>query len=244
MNEGDLFMRRVLALCLVILFFTNTVIAKESDTNELIDIAAMILENNLQIQDWEVTMKEHRDAAHLKEMVQELSNSYSVTKHENENSIIYSVKDTHKKGTITVNYNVIFPKDNRYQSELVITINGSSWGEDVESTYVNLMSLLNGKYFTDNVRIFSCMSTRASAIIENDNIVENFTEKLKLRHKKTQNDKLKSTRNVEYIYGYTSKWGQKITIQDKPVNVQIVSQTLASGDVQYTIGTPILINEY
>ncbi|WP_047983778.1 YwmB family TATA-box binding protein [Ornithinibacillus californiensis] len=237
-------MRRVFALCLIILFFTNTVIAKESDSNELIDIATMILENNLQIQEWEVTMKEHRDATHLQEMVQDLSNSYSVTKHENENSIIYSVKDTHKEGTINVNYNVIFPKDNRYESELVITINGSSWDENIESSYVNLMSVLTGKFFTDNIKIFSCMSTRASAIIKNDNIVENITEKLKISHKETYNDTLKPTKDAEYIYGYSPLWGQKITIQDKPVNVQIVSQTLGSGDVQLTIGTPILINEY
>ncbi|MFS0673149.1 YwmB family TATA-box binding protein [Ornithinibacillus sp. 179-J 7C1 HS] len=237
-------MKRALAICLMILCITNTALAKQLHQNELVDIANFMLQNDLKIDGWEVTMKEYIETNELQEIVKGLSTSHTVTRQENKNSIIYLVKDTHKKGTINVKYNVIFPKDKRYKSELVVVINGNSWTPDVEATYNKLVSSYTGKYFSKNVKIFSCMTTRADAIIEKDDIVDNFTKNFKLHYKKTQYDTLKSTKNVEYIYGYTSLWGQKIAIQDKPVNVQFVTKTLASGDVQFTIGTPILINEY
>ncbi|WP_010099294.1 YwmB family TATA-box binding protein [Ornithinibacillus scapharcae] len=236
-------MKRILSVCLIILFISNTIYAMGNERNELIDIANVFTKSNLQIDSWNVTIKENKDDAELSQVLHDLSSSYLVTKAENENSIIYSVKDTHKKGNIIVNYNVIFPKDETYQAELVVTIQGNTWDSDVQSTYIEIQSEITSKYFTENMKIFSCMTTRASAIIEND-YVDNFTKKLKLQHKNTQNDNLKTVRNLEIIYGYTSLWGQKITIQDEPVNVQLVTQTLGNGDVQYTIGTPILINEY
>jgi hypothetical protein len=126
----------------------------------------------------------------------------------------------------------------------VVSIKGSFWDGNVAEVYTNLQSNLANKYFTKDVKIFSCMSTKTNAIIENDYVIQSFTEKLNLRQINVQKDNLNSTRNEQIVYGYTSEWGQKITIQDKPVNVQIVTRTLASGDVQYMIGTPILINEY
>lgn len=242
-EQGGLTMKRILSVCLMLLLLSNTIYAMESERNELIDIANVFIENNLEIGKWNVTIKENKDDAELNRVLHDLSNGNEVTKDENENSIIYSVKDTHKKGNIIVNYNVIFPKDEAYLAELVVTIHGDNWGSDVHDTYLDIHSDVTSKYFTENVKIFSCMTTMASAIIEND-YADNFTKKLKLRHKNTQNDNLKTARNLEIIYGYTSLWGQKITIQDEPVNVQLVTKTLGNGDVQYTIGTPILINEY
>lgn len=236
-------MKRIISICLIVLFLSNTIYAMENERNELIDIASAVLESGLQVDSWNVTLKEYKNDAELNRVLQELSSSHSVSKDENENSIIYSVTDTHKKGTISVNYNVIFPKDEAYLSELVVTIQGNIWGKDVQSTYLKIQSDITSKYFTENMKRFSCMTTMPSAIIIKD-YVDNFTKKLKLQHKTTQNDNIKTMRSSEIIYGYTSLWGQKITIQDEPVNVQIVTQTLGNGDVQYVIGTPILINEY
>lgn len=239
-------MKRILAMSIMILFISNTVFAMELEQEqyEIIDIANIILENDLGIESWEVTLKENMDASQLEGILEELSNSHTVTKEENENSIIYLVRDAHKAGNINVIYSVIFPKEKQYQAELVVSIKGSLWDENVSSNYRNLQSNLTNKYFTKDVKIFSCMSTRTSAIIENDYVIQSFTEKLNLRQINVQKDTINSTRNIEIVYGYTSAWGQKITIQDRPVNVQIVTRTLASGDVQYMIGTPILINEY
>ncbi|WP_042143848.1 YwmB family TATA-box binding protein [Paucisalibacillus sp. EB02] len=238
-------MKRILVMSVIILLLSNTVFAMEHEQYEIIDIANIImLESDLEIESWEVTLKENMDSSRLEVILQDFSSSYSVTKEENENSIIYLVSDTHKKGNINVMYNVIFPKEKQYQAELVVSIKGSSWDENVASIYRNMQSNLTNKYFTKDVKIFSCMSTRTSAIIENDYVVQSFTEKLNLRQINVQRDTINSTRNVEIVYGYTSGWGQKITIQDRPVNVQIVTRNLGNGDVQYLIGTPILINEY
>lgn len=237
-------MRRALVICLIVLFYANTALAFEKKQYELVDIAEFMLENNLAIKDWQVTLKEYLDVQTLEALVQELSSSHSITEQENENSIIYLATNTHKKRDVNVNYSVIFPKDKRFKSELVITINGTEWNEDIESSYMQLLSILTKKHFTDDIKIFSCMTTMADDIMENGYITDFFIEKFNLQHKKVQYDTIKSTKNAKYIYGYTSFWGQEITIQDTPVNVQIVTEILGNGDVQYTIGTPILINEY
>ncbi|MEN2465321.1 YwmB family TATA-box binding protein [Ornithinibacillus sp. JPR2-1] len=237
-------MKKALVICLIVLFYANTALAVEKEQYELVDIADFMLENNLAIKEWQVTLKEHLEVERLEALIQELSTSHSITKQENENSTIYLATNTQKKHDINVNYSVIFPKDKHYKSELVITINGTSWNEEMESSYMQLLSVLTKKYFTDDIKIFSCMTTMADDIMENGYIADFFIEKFNLQHVKEQYDTIKSTKNAEYIYGYTSFWGRKITIQDTPVNVQIVTEILGNGDVQYTIGTPILINEY
>jgi TATA-box binding len=237
-------MKRIVLISLMVLLFTNTVTAKERQTNELIEMASFVMENKLEVNSWEVTVKEHMNLSKLEEIVRDLRSSYSVTIEENKNSKIYLVRDTHKSGNINVEYSAVFPKNKQYQPEFIVSIQSDSWNQSIKSTYLETLHSLTSKFFTEDVKIFSCMSTKASAIIEKEIIVENFTEKLKIRHKNTQKDTINSTQNLEIIYGYTSLWGNKITIQDKPVNVQLVTKHIGSGDVQYIIGTPILINEY
>ncbi|WP_047981142.1 YwmB family TATA-box binding protein [Ornithinibacillus contaminans] len=237
-------MKRILMISLGVMFIANTVMAQKIDTNELIEIAGMMEENDLDIDSWEVTVKENKTESMLQDIIQELSTGYSVTKEENENSIIYSVTDTHKTGNLFVTYRALFPKNKQYQAELVVTIQGNTWGAEVQSDYLENLSNITGKYFSDNAKIYSCMNSKASAIMKKDYIVKNLTKKLDLRHKYRQNDNLNTTRNIEIIYGYTSLWSHAITIQDTPVNVQIVTKHGGNGGVQFTIGTPILINEY
>jgi hypothetical protein len=237
-------MKKIFAISLIILFLSNTVFAMDDTQFEIIDIANIIVDNNLGIESWEVTMKEYMETSRLEEIIQELSNSFSVTKDENENSHIYLVTNAHKQGNINVQYSVIFPKEKQFQAELIVSIKGSSWDKIIASKYKDIHRYLVNNYFTKDVKIFSCMSTSTSAIIENDYVMQSFTEILNLRQINIQKDTINSTRNAKIVYGYTSQWGQKITIQDRPVNVQIVTRNLGSGDVQYLIGTPILINEY
>ncbi|GGA64371.1 YwmB family TATA-box binding protein [Ornithinibacillus halotolerans] len=236
-------MKKVLAIFLIMIFISHIVIAK-SEQNDLITIADAITDNGLEVDTWEVTLKEHITNEKMQKIIQEIQHEQTFLKKENENSIIYSVLDTHKKGTISVNYKVVHPKNNAYSSELVVTISGSNWDKKIESAYLNNVSQILNTYFTENVKIFACMSTQASAIIEFDKKIDFFIKKLELRQITTQKDSLNSTKINEIMYGYTPLIGSKITIQDTLVNVQIVTKTLSTGDVQYLIGTPILINEY
>lgn len=218
--------------------------AMETESIELPLLADIMIDSKLEIDSWEVIIKEHQGHKQLKKLIEELSISHTVVKKENENSIIYSVKDTHKKSNLIVSYNAVIPKDRQYKPELVVTIKGDSWEGDIQSSFLNIYFDVRSEYFTKEAKIFSCMSSRPSAIINDDYIVESFTEKLKIRYLTTEKDNLKSTRNIENTYGYTALWSRNITIQDKPVNVQIVMKDIGNGDVQYMIGTPILINEY
>jgi hypothetical protein len=237
-------MKRVFLISLMILFIANNVAAMETQSIELVYLAEAMHDNELEIDEWEVTFKEHKDLQELRKLIKELSNGHSVIKKENENSIIYSVTDTHKMGNIIVSYNAIIPTDKQYRPELVVTLKGNGWSKEIKASFLQLFQNMTNAYFTKEVKIFSCMSTRPNAIIENEIIVENITEKLKISYLTTKKDNLKTTKKTDITYGYTVLWGRNITIQDKPVNVQIVTKILGNGDVQYLIGTPILINEY
>ncbi|SET65802.1 TATA-box binding [Oceanobacillus limi] len=235
-------MRKIVLISVFILCITNNVVAQESYQDELIDIATIVLENDMSVDSWQVIIKEKMNKDQIGLLVDELKDSYLVTRTEDENSIKYSFEDVHKNGVVYERFNAILPKNTSHNAELIAVLEGDSWNSKIEDNYQEKINWIQKQYFTKSAQIYPCLTTSDNAIINSDYFLSNFTEKMDVKHIQEQTDTELADRKI--IYGYTSQWGRKMTIVDKPVNVQIVVENMDEHNKSYTIGTPILINEY
>lgn len=230
-------------LITVLLIFTMVTSVQGEGTSELAELADLMTDQNIEIKEYQVIMKEKMNNEMIEEIITKLREQFKEKKSEDENSIKISFQDTQKNISLNVLYNVILPKDNYTYPELIVVIEGESWSEDVKTFIHKEMHSISSKYFTDNRRIFSWLKTEASAIIENAVLNKTVESYLNLTHVKVQYD---HTSNVErkYIYGFTDKWNEKIIMDETPINVQIAITSKKNGHPEMTLGTPILITEY
>src|SRR5699024_12270572 len=75
-------------------------------------------------------------------------------------------------------------------------------------------------------------------------VLNYISKELEIKHEQTQIDNHEKSALDKIIYGYTPLWSQKINIMNNPTNVQIAVTSNEKGMVNFTVGTPILINEY
>ncbi|MFD2044434.1 YwmB family TATA-box binding protein [Ornithinibacillus salinisoli] len=235
-------MKKTVLISIFILLISNNVMAQETYTDELIDMATIVQKSDLDIDSWQVILKEKMDKPSVEKVIQELKNSYLFTRTEDENSIKYSFRDAHNSGEVIERYSAVIPKNPLYQAEIIAVLEGDSWNNTSEADYKEKVNALQRQYFTKYVQIFACLTTSDDAIIKSDYFLSKFDEELDLQHIRKQDDTVLKDRKI--IYGYTSQWKNKMTIVDKPVNIQIVVEKTDEDNEKYTIGTPILINEY
>lgn len=237
-------MRKLAFLSLLFLFITAEAVASGIETDEMMELASVVTESGASIGDWEVTVKEKMDKSELQDIIAEWKNSHLVTVNKEENSIKYSLESVHKSSDISVIYNVIIPKDSMHDAELIAVIEGSRWNTSIEENYQSILDSMTTKYFTKSAEVFACLTTRDGGIMNNEEFLNELADRLNLRHMKTQFDTVENSVHEKIIYGYTPLWDQKITIGDTPMNLQLALTQNGNGDRTYTIGTPILINEY
>ncbi|MBY7144717.1 YwmB family TATA-box binding protein [Virgibacillus sp. NKC19-3] len=236
-------MRKMLFISLLFLCITSEVAASHVQTDEMTELASIVTTSDGVVGNWEVTLKEKMDKTAIQDKLNELKNRYLVTVHEDEKSIKYSSGSVHKKSGISVTYNVIIPKDDMQHAELIAVMKGGHWDAFIKEQYQSIRDEMATKYFTKSAEVFACLTTDNGDIINDESFLIELTDHLNLQHRKTQNDTVENSTHEEIIYGYTPLWDQKITIGDTPMNVQI-AVTEGNGEPTYTIGTPILINEY
>lgn len=223
--------------------FTSVASVQAKSISEIEQLADFVADQQLPVKEWQVVTKEKMNESSIKEILKELKNSHKGSRTEDENIIKFLFRDTHKGKSVNVIYSVMLPKSKGSNPELTMVIEGHAWNQEIKSEYQTVIHSISSKYFTSNKRIFSWLKTETGGIIHNGVFEKEIRNFLNLQHTKTQLD---TTTNVErkYIYGYTEKWDEKITIEEIPTNVQIAITQEKNGHTEVTLGTPILINEY
>jgi hypothetical protein len=216
----------------------------DSANDEIVDLATIVMENDLAIDKWQVTMKEQTNRNKAHDLVDKLKNSYLVSTANDENIIKYSFSDVHKADDIVESYMVIIPKNTMYEAEVIAVIHGDVWDDSTEQKYDSAINSLPDYLFTKKAQRFSCLTAMNNGIMNSDVFLKILNEKLDVEHISTQTDSVKKSAVEKNMYGYTPLWDQKIKIMDKEVNVQVAMRESKNGDTKFTIGTPILITEY
>src|SRR5690625_4670994 len=101
-------MKKIAFILILILFIPTAAIADNDTKNdELVTLASLAIDNNLVIEQWQVTIKERITQVELQTLLENMKDSYLVTITEDENAIKYTMKDTHKTEGITEVYSAI-----------------------------------------------------------------------------------------------------------------------------------------
>lgn len=237
-------MRKITILLVLILFLTAKPMVNGMERDEMMDLANFTVESGIAIESWQVTFKEHIDKQKVEKIIRDFENSNLVTMTEDENVIKYLLRDTHNNPGFTVLYSVVVPKDQALKAEVIVVIEGSLWDKQIEADYLSIKRSLQENLFTNSLQSFACLTTKDNGIMKDDSFVEEIKNYFNLQHMKTQFDTVKNSTHEKLIYGYTDLWKQYYFIEDAPMNLQIAVIMDEEMNLNYTIGTPILIHEY
>lgn len=248
MVQGVIFMRKTAIIFILFLsLFIPTVavaVAGEEKADELSTLASLAMKQNLEIDSWQVTLKENMNQEQLQNVINKLKTEHTISTIEDENAVKYFVKNTHKIEGVSVTYKAIIPKAKSLEGKFIAVITGDTWGKSSIDTYQHQLQRITNQYFTEFAKRFACLATEVDDIMKSDRFLNDTLEYLDLKYVSTQNDKISDSTNKKFLYGYTSLWQQKINVLDQPVNVQIAIKNMENDNSKITVGTPILINEY
>ncbi|MFD1362038.1 YwmB family TATA-box binding protein [Lentibacillus salinarum] len=232
----------ILTICFIMVI-NSGVAAEQAD--ELTDLAAVVMDNDLSVDSWQVTIKEEMDADTISRMLDKIQaeTGYKVTGTEDENAVKYFIEDTQKKSGITETYNVVIPKNPLQDAQLIAVLEGEDWDSAIADVYFTRLETIQSTYFTNKSTKFACLTTNVDDKIDNAYFFSQLKESLHLKHIDMQTDNVKNSTVKKIVYGYTPLWEQEITMK-KPMNLQMVVQNSTHDGKRITIGTPILITEY
>lgn len=234
-----------LFLLLLLALLTKTVFGYTTTADdEIVDLASVVLENNLAVEDWQVTIKEQVTRAKADKLVQQLKNSYLASTTNDVNVIKYSFSDAQKQKSVVESFKVIVPKNANYKAEVIAVIRGDYWDQSIKQAYYSTINALPESLFTKQAKEFACLTTESNGTISSDDFLKAFMNELKVKQILTQTDNINHSTVGKIIYGYTPLWNQEISIMDKTMNIQLAMNENENGDTTFTIGTPILITEY
>ena len=238
-------MKKTVLISLLLLFLTTNTMAQEMKKDELVDIASFVTQEHLKVEKWEVTWKDKMNKDQIQKLVVRLNKDNKMTRTEDDLAVKYFAKDTHKQSGIAVFYKVVIPRDDKYDAELIAVMEGTSWNENIKEHYQSKKALIVHQLFTKNAKTYTCLVTQNDGIMSSDYFFEAFTKYFKLQQKNTQFDTVVNSSHKKIIYGYTPIWEHNmITINGTQMNVQVAETQNENEHPKYTIGTPILINEY
>jgi hypothetical protein len=215
------------------------------NADELHDMAGFVTDAGMQVEDWEVTFKESIDMADMDDIIATISENSDITVTEDKNVKKYLAVDMHKSSGITVSYEVILPRNGAYSPELIAVVKGKAWNKVMEANYQSEKETFRHQLFTDAVKVYTCLTTHSDGIMSSDDFLEQFVNYFNIQQQHTQLDTVENSSHKKIFYGYNPIWVHSISINGTQTNVQVaVTQDNEEEHPKYTIGTPILINEY
>ncbi|WP_175631959.1 YwmB family TATA-box binding protein [Virgibacillus siamensis] len=239
-------MRKFVLIAFIIFITGNSASAVSMEPDAMTDLAALVTENELEVDHWEVTIREEMTYNKVQEILGQFrhKNSYLVSGEADANTIKYSVRHVQKTEGISESYSVIIPKDREYQAQFIAVVQGKFWTDDLVKQYRRLVQTIQNNFFTEDSTKFACIKTTVDDIMSSVYFFDKLKSELDLKHIKRQKDSVKNSMVKKIIYGYTPLWNQKIDLKDRPLNFQMAVNKGQNGSRELTIGTPILINEY
>ncbi|MBP1948848.1 YwmB family TATA-box binding protein [Virgibacillus litoralis] len=238
-------MKKIVLMVIILLLTTGAAVSKKQQ-DEMTALASTLVGSDMEVEDWEVIIKEQVSKDKVKLLIEKLKtkNSQLVTSEDDENSIKYSFGNIYKNNQFSETYNVVIPKNTKHQAQFTVVIKGSSWNKSIEKEYLKQVKSIKNDFFTDNSTKFACLTTTLSGKLGSVYFIKRMKKSLNLQNIDEQSDTVENSMLNKVVYGYTPLWDQKITIMDKPMNLQLAFKDIENGKTKLTIGTPILITEY
>lgn len=235
-------MKKLGIIYIILLFISSDI--PQAEIYELEDLAIIIEDNDLIIEEWNVTVKEKKSQKEIQEKLSLLKKAHTMQKGTDNNVTKYFADIHLKVSDMHVRYEIIIPHDHNYSSELVITIKGTNLNMTTIEEFKGVLTSVRNQFFTEKSNLFTCLITSKNGMIASDDFMRKMSKDLDLENISTQIDVINEVSHQETLYGYTTMWDNEVLIENKPLNVQIVIQKLKNEKQKVIIGTPLLITEY
>lgn len=235
---------RKIALILL-LFMPHFTMDSNQKADELVELAHVAQDANLEIEEWIMTINEKVNQKRVNQILKKLKkeNSNVVTTHSNETKqyVVHEADATHP---ISITYRLLVPDNKQQLSTFTAEIKGTTQKNFSTKKYRKVNDLVTRTYFSDNANRFACLITKSDDIIKGVVFEEKIKEKLNFTPVFTQTDTVLNSTHNKITYGYIKEWDNKIKLHNHMINVHIVLAGTTSNKQRIIIGTPILINEY
>lgn len=235
-------MKKIISIGLILLLF-STKTSAYTEESELEQLASIVMDNQLDITSWQVVKKEEIKKNKLESVLETLTSKYAYNMEENKQIIKYTFNNNSEK-EMDLYYEIIILKDNQEKGQLAVTIKGTTLDEKTLLNYKNVAKHIKDSYFTSFVKEYTCLITNNNDIIKSVDFLNVLERQLELKHTFSQTDTVEQSSHEKIIYSYTPLWNQKIQVDEKLINIQIVITRTKNEQINFLIGTPILINEY
>lgn len=243
MKYGGFLMRLSIALLIILIFLTGSIVPGNR-THAIHELQRLheSLSHPADDMDWKVTIKEQIDPIKMKKIVNNDENRHLVASSSTESRVQYEMEIN------DVSNLDIMIQLNHYAeeqlSEVLIEINGKDWNESIANEYDNFVTKIKDMYITENARVFACLNSSYSDIINRSDLEKEVIDILRLQHVSTLTDSLTDPEKQVVLAGYSPHIKEAITIENEEINIQIVIKTNDSEQFSIMIGTPIIIDEY
>lgn len=237
-------MRKMIISLLIVMSISLAGAIPQEEVEPLHTLAQIAKTNKLPLTGWEVVMKETLPASNFKHLVNNAENSHLVTVTEDENSIKYDGVSGLEFDSIEVQEQLVLDKNNQEQVELSVVLSGTEWNKEIREVYDEVKRYFEQNYFGNKKQSFTCIQVTDGDIIENRAVINLFQESLGLVHIEEQTESIELSKLKKVFYGYTPLWNDEFVIHGIPYNFQFAASETENGEWAYTIGTPILVNEY
>lgn len=236
-------MKKIIVLALITAILSGSMTGGKITQGEIEDLVHIMKNNNLKIDEWQITIKEKVERDKKQDIINNIKENGNYTRKERKNSVLYTFEDSHIYSESVETYNVLISKNKSDDIEIIAEFKGYTWNKKLNTNYEKWLRKMND-IFTPSARIYTCLTTEFNGIINADYVLNDISKELEIKHEQTQIDNHEKSTLDKIIYGYTPLWSQKINIMNNPTNVQIAVTSNEKGMVKFTVGTPILINEY
>lgn len=208
-------------------------------TEPLVDFAAFAEDEQLEINEWSMTIKEQLNDHSVEELITIMNDFYKMEpiKEQNVHATNLIWKNSHKGRNFVESFNLIVPNDSDIRTEVVYSLKGEGTSF-IEQEAMESLQQIKSRFFSKNVTIFSCLKAEYSGIMNDVLVYKKFKQRFAVTTIEEVNENGWISRS-----GSTNKWSQSIPLLNEEMNVQFASRTLG-GRTNITIGTPIITAEY
>ncbi|ARI76085.1 YwmB family TATA-box binding protein [Halobacillus mangrovi] len=206
----------------------------------LVKFAAFAEDEQLEVNEWKVTIKQPFERKDLEARKNELISYFDETEIKTEdmtNSSKIIIKNTQKNTILNEVFILIVPKEKSMRAEMVYVASGQGTSS-MSPASMSKPQDVKSRFFGEKVNIFSCLKAKSSGIIDDVLVYQKFKQTFNIQPIDEVIEHGWSSRT-----GYTKEWGQAIPVAGDRMNVQFASRTLG-GETNITIGTPIITAEY
>lgn len=236
-------MKKICMIC-IFLLFSSVKTAAITPEDDLERLATIVINSQLEIDMWQVTIKEKMPINKVGKIMKQLEETHTLTVENTKDFIKYTLHNNNIE-IISEAVEIIIEHTNNVEyAHFNAIIEGSDWNNNILAIYQNRILSLNRHFFSEISRKYICLSTTNNAIIKGVDFIKQINDELDVIHKSTQLDTESYSTYEQIVYGYSPLLKETIQVEHKPMNLQIVTKQIKNNQTKLTIGTPILLNEY